>query len=133
MNGSRIVNWRRCTPHWTMDQKAIQVVASANTVVRWPYGHAWYTPNPPAIARGATIYTERIRNRINDTAAETISVSEAIKLVIGHEIGHNIALPDAISIASGHSIMQWEVNLSDKSPNYPLLWHKDEYKNEKKG
>ena len=94
----------------------------------WPYGVAWNTPNPPSIARGATIYTKRIRNRINNTEAETISVPKAIKLVIGHEIGHNINLPHPISIGSGYSIMQLETNLSDKSENYLLLWHEDEYK-----
>ncbi|RKU33074.1 hypothetical protein C6499_02120 [Candidatus Poribacteria bacterium] len=128
MDGSRTVNWKRCSPHWTMDQKAIQVSEDSNVGGTWPYGHAWNAPNPPSIAGGATIYTKRIRNRINNTEAETISVSEAIKLVIGHEIGHNIDLPDAISIAPGQSIMQWEDNLSDKSRNYLLEWHEDEYK-----
>ena len=128
---SRVVNIKRCSPHWTMDQKAIQVSEDSNVGGTWPYGHAWNAPNPPSIARGATIYTKRIRNKINNTAAETISVSEAIKLVIGHEIGHNVNLPDVPTTTppiSGYSIMQWEDNLSDKSENYPLFWHGDEYK-----
>lgn len=143
MDGNNLVmNSRQCSGYSYIEQRAVRVVRDSRTeadAVDYAYGEAfpksgYQSPNIPAYMRQAVVYVKSIDRQLNKSIERgRISQSEAIRLVIGHEVGHHVHLDDdplgSRNNADGtaNSIMSYTDYLYQRSPNFPRRYHENEY------
>ncbi len=141
--GNRVMNSRQCPGYSYMEQRAIRVLEDKRSKadeVDYAYGRAYpiqyhSSPNIPANMLQAFIYTKSIDHHLEKPeVVGRISKSDAISLIIGHEVGHHVNLADDAlgswnnDDGTANSIMSYTDYLYQKSPNFPPAYHEDEFK-----